>query len=71
MFRWHRQENAKRFFDKFARTRGNSRFANLDGYGHLDTFWGRRAHGDVVPETLAGLERDENGMPTNVTAPVI
>jgi hypothetical protein len=43
-------------FDRHAPTRGHD-FVELDGYGHLDVYFGREAEARTFPVVLAGLER--------------
>jgi hypothetical protein len=55
MFRWQGQRRARDFFDQAAAP-GQADFVLLPGFGHLDTFWARRAPQDVFPVILDGLE---------------
>jgi hypothetical protein len=36
-------------------------FVSLEGYGHLDTFWGRASAADVFPKIVAGLQSSPRG----------
>jgi hypothetical protein len=62
MFRWQGQHRAARFFDETAGP-GQTDFAVLPGFGHLDTFWARDAPKVAFPVIAAGLEWDRGGEP--------
>ncbi len=55
MFRWQGQRRAKQYFDEAAGP-GQADFVLAPGFGHLDTFWGRRAPEVVFPVIRDGLE---------------
>ncbi len=55
MFRWQGQRRAKHYFDEAAGP-GQADFVLAPGFGHLDTFWARRAPEAIFPVIRDGLE---------------
>ena len=66
MFRWQGQHRAARFFDESVGP-GQADFVVLPGFGHLDTFWGRRAPAVSFPVIKAGLEWERGTPPPHRT----
>ncbi|HEY1568240.1 MAG TPA: hypothetical protein VGF68_14530 [Solirubrobacteraceae bacterium] len=62
MFRWQGQHRAAQFFDE-SLGEGQTDFAVLPGFGHLDTFWARDAPTVSFPVIKAGLEWDRGAPP--------
>ncbi len=58
MFEPRGQERAAEFLREFGLP---ADFAPLDGYGHLDTFWGKNAADDVFPIILEALQASGTG----------
>jgi hypothetical protein len=58
MFQALGQERSARFLDDCGL---QADYVALNGYGHMDAYWGRDAARDVFPSVLAGLEWSESG----------
>ncbi|CAG8453825.1 11879_t:CDS:10 [Diversispora eburnea] len=56
------EEGMRKTYEKLIFNNGGSKYAlhNLTGYGHLDVWWGNRAHIDIFPRVLRHLEDTKN-----------